>query len=197
MRDKRKIGRFVVGISGSPARGGATEAMLDNALDGARSRGARILKVCLNGLRYRPCQGCGGCLKTGRCVIADDMGPVYALLKKSDSVIVASPVYFGSITAQLKSMLDRLECLWVEANLLRRRPKIRGGRRRGYFICSGGSHREGHFADAERMAAIIFNTINVKYSGSLLVKGSDIFAKGAVSSEVMSEAFKMGERSAC
>lgn len=109
----------VVGIQGSPRVGGNTDLLLDAALQGAADRGATVIRFHLNDLNIRPCQGCGGCEKTGACVIKDDMGLIYEALANMDSLVLASPIYFGGVTAQTKAMIDRCQALWARKYLLK------------------------------------------------------------------------------
>ena len=130
---------LVVGIQGSPRLGGNTDMLLDAALQGAAENGAATQKIVLNELSIRPCQGCGGCDKTGQCVIKDDMCLVSDAIEKMDAMILASPVYFGGVTAQTKAMIDRGQPLWARKYLLKQ-PISRDGQRRDLlFLCTLGS----------------------------------------------------------
>ena len=125
----------VLGISGSPKANGLTGLLLDKTLDGARALGAHTEKIILNDLNFKACQECGGCDETGVCVLDDDMRPIYEKLARADAVVVASPVYFGNITAQLKAMIDRCHSSWMAKYILKRDLlEIRGAR--GYFCVS-------------------------------------------------------------
>jgi multimeric flavodoxin WrbA len=81
--------------------------MVKEALEGARQSGAEVEFVGLAGLSIGGCRACPECGKGGRCVIEDDMQPLYPKLVGADVVIIGSPVYFGMITAQTKALLDR------------------------------------------------------------------------------------------
>ena len=102
----------VLGISGSPRKGGNTDTLLDKALEGARSKGAETEKVILNDLRMVPCQECEKVRDDGTCKIEDDFQGLYEKIKKADALILASPIFFGSLSAQTKIMIDRFQCYW-------------------------------------------------------------------------------------
>ena len=153
----------VLGISGSPRRSGSTEMLLDEALRGASSAGAVTDKLILNDLSLRPCQGCGGCGKTGVCVTEDDMGLVYDKVGDSDSIIIASPVYFGSVSAQLKTMIDRFNSHWVRKSFLKK-PVSKKKNRRGAFLCVGETEKAAFFKNAKSIVGYFFNTLDVVYS---------------------------------
>lgn len=98
---------MVVGISGSPRTGGNTEFLLSEALAVAKERGFKTERLLCSGLEVNYCHDCGECSKGKPCPTEDDMASVLAALERADGIIIASPVYFGSVTAQLKAIFDR------------------------------------------------------------------------------------------
>jgi len=98
----------ITGISGSPRKHQNSEQLVNTALGTAEDRGFEVDQIFLSEHTITPCTGCGGCADAdGVCVIRDDMTALYALLEDADAIIVASPVYFGCMTAQLKALFDR------------------------------------------------------------------------------------------
>jgi len=97
----------IVGILGSPRKGGNTEILLDVALKGAQKNGVLISKILLREKEIAPCNGCMKCEKTGKCVIKDDMQEVYKEMLESEGIIWATPVYFWSMSSQTKAAMDR------------------------------------------------------------------------------------------
>ncbi|OGW78034.1 MAG: hypothetical protein A3I73_06110 [Omnitrophica bacterium RIFCSPLOWO2_02_FULL_45_16] len=162
----------ILGISGSPKKEGFTNLLLNEALDGARAGGAGTDKIILNDLDFKPCQACGGCDETGVCVLSDDMRAVYEKLEHADGFIIASPIYFGTVTAQLKAMIDRCQSLWVKKYILKKgmaRPKSR----KGIFICVAGKDNREYFESAKKIINIFFVTLDVEYAGELFVCGTN------------------------
>ncbi|OPX76205.1 MAG: Iron-sulfur flavoprotein [Methanosaeta sp. PtaB.Bin018] len=98
---------LVVGVSGSPRKAGNTEFLLNEALAVARERGFETEDIHCSELKIDFCTDCGDCSKGRPCPKEDDVARVLATLERADGIIVASPVYFGSITAQLKAIFDR------------------------------------------------------------------------------------------
>lgn len=94
-------------ISGSPNAGGNNEKLLDIVLGIIKEHGYDTDTILLSKLDVQPCTDCGVCKKVKECPIGDDMNDVYKTLETSDALIVASPVFFGSMSAQLKALLDR------------------------------------------------------------------------------------------
>lgn len=98
---------IVVGISGSPRKGGNTEFLLGEAIEVAKERGFQTERLLCSDLNVGFCKDCGSCAKGKPCPEGDDAADVLEALVKADGIIVASPVYFGSVTAQLKAIFDR------------------------------------------------------------------------------------------
>lgn len=97
----------ILAISGSPRKGGNTDTLLQEALDILKSRGIDTEFLSLSGKTIRPCTACMACNKGPRCSIDDDFGPIFDAMTESDGIIVGSPVYFGSATAEMVALLDR------------------------------------------------------------------------------------------
>ena len=97
----------VLGIVCSGRKGGNTEMLVTEALASAREAGAQTQLVSVIGKNIAPCDGCGSCRVTGVCHIQDDMQSIYQQLQTADAIIFGSPVYFGSVSAQAKAIMDR------------------------------------------------------------------------------------------
>lgn len=183
----------ILGICGSPRRGGNTEVLLDQALSGAASAGAVIEKIVLNELCMKACQNCGGCSKTGVCVIKDDMRKLYRKVSESDGLIVASPIYFGSLSAQTKIMIDRFQSYWVRKYILKKQLSKKKDRK-GVFLSVAGSDKKSFFNNAESIVKILFIVLNIKYIGRLFCGGVD--EAGAIEKRkmVLERSFELGAR---
>jgi len=182
----------ILGISGTPKKGGFTDRLLESALSGARSAGGITEKVVLNDLAFKPCQECGGCDETGICVLDDDMRKLYAKLAQADAIIVASPIFFGTLSAQLKMMVDRLQSVWVAKYILKKEPS--GPRRRkGLFLCAGGKETQDYFENAKKIVRILFATLDTDYGGELFFSGLNEKSKDAKAvEEMLNKAFILG-----
>ncbi len=182
----------VLGINGSPRIGGNTDILLDKALEGAGSKGAKTEKVVLNKLKFSPCQECEDLRDDGSCIIEDDMQPLYRKIKEADRIILASPIFFGSLSAQTKMMIDRFQCAWRAKYILKidtfKRKKIGG------FISVEGSGRKDFFDNARSIVKNLFATINASYKEELFC--SQVNEKGDILKypEVLKKAFELGER---
>lgn len=98
----------VIGIVGSPRRNGNTEILTSHALRAISDDGLDTELITLAGKDIRPCNACMVCAKVEDCPIKDDLLPVYRKMKEADGIILASPVYFGSATALIKALMERV-----------------------------------------------------------------------------------------
>jgi len=96
-----------IGIVGSPRKGGNTEILTSHTLKAITGEGLDTELIRLAGLDIRPCDACRICREGGSCPIDDDLFPIYTKMKEAEAIILATPVYFGSATAQLKALMDR------------------------------------------------------------------------------------------
>ena len=102
-----------LGIVGSPREGGNTDTLVTEALRGAEAAGARSQKVFVGRYKIAPCTGCGGCVKTGRCVSRDGMDELVPLMETHQVWVLGTPVYWWGATAQMKVFIDRWFAPWV------------------------------------------------------------------------------------
>lgn len=101
----------ILGILSSLRKGGNTEFLLDIALEEAEKLGAQVLKASLRGKKIAPCNACGKCNPSGKCVIKDDMQEIYQQMLEADGILWTTPVYFWSMTGQTKIVMDRTYAL--------------------------------------------------------------------------------------
>jgi multimeric flavodoxin WrbA len=101
----------VCGIIGSPKKNGNVDLLVSQVLRGAQTKGAQVSKIYLNDLSIEPCQSCGKDPYPKHCLFNDDMNRIYAALESSDVIVLGSPVYFETVSAQTKLMIDRCNCL--------------------------------------------------------------------------------------
>lgn len=182
----------ILGIMGSPRLGGNTDLLLDAALNGARSRGAEVEKIVVDKLNISPCREHYGCLEDGNCVIRDDMDALYPKLLEADGIVVASPMFFYGITAQLKALIDRCQALWARKHVLKQ--NWPGAGRKGAFIAVGATKGERLFDGSIATVRYFFKTLGVQYADELLIRGVD--QKGDIQQHpsALKDAFKLGQR---
>ena len=107
----------VLGIVGSPRKNSNTEIMVKAAMDGAREAGAEVEILNITEKDIAPCNGCEFCADTSECSISDDMQQVLTSLLEADGIFVGTPVYFWSVSAQVKAFMDRTYAIIRERKL--------------------------------------------------------------------------------
>jgi len=164
----------VLGIAGSPRREGNTDHLLHQVIAGASSQGAKTKTVILSELNISPCRHCDGCIKTGKCVIDDDMQWLHTDLRETDRIVLASPVFFMGVTAQTKAMIDRCQALWVIKYVLKLPVAINpGGERKGIFVSVGGTRLHNLFQPAIATVKSWFIALDINYDGEVVFSGID------------------------
>jgi multimeric flavodoxin WrbA len=163
----------IVAFCGSPRPGGNTEILMSEALRPLAEAGHDITVYPLNTLNIRPCQDCGGCDRTGACILDDDMTGIVAAIRAADRIILASPIFFYGLSAQAKAMVDRCQPFWCEKYLLKR-PIPAGPRgRKGLLLLVGGMKKEDASHCAEATAKAFFRTVSVPEHETLSCGGVD------------------------
>ena len=185
----------VLGLFGSPRRGGNTDLLLERMLQGAEEGGASVERVYACELHISPCQECQGCFSTGKCVVEDDMQSLYPRLIEAWGLILASPIFFYGVTAQVKALIDRCQAFWVRKYRLKDPVgPLRGRQGRGFFISVGGTRGKTLFDGARLTVRYFFDTLDLDYGGELLFRGID--EKGEIVNHptALQEAYEAGKR---
>jgi multimeric flavodoxin WrbA len=151
----------VVLFNGSPRIGGNIDLLMDRVVKTLDVAGQDIVRFNLNAMNIKPCQDCGGCEKTGRCVIKDDMGLIYDAIREGERFLLASPIFFFGLSAQAKAMVDRCQALWCEKYLLKKPVPEGPNGRKGLLLVVGGMKKEIGIQCSEATAKAFFRTINV------------------------------------
>ncbi len=183
----------VLGILGSPRRGGNSEILLDEALRGASDQGGSCEKVVLRDLKITPCLEIYKCAEDGVCAIRDDMQDLFPKIEQADRLIIASPIFFYSVSAVAKAMIDRCQSLWVKKYILKL-PVSTIADRIGAFISVAATRGKKLFEGVRLTMKYFFDAIEVTYSDELFVRAVD--EKGAVRKkpEALRAAYELGRR---
>jgi len=184
----------IVAFNGSPRVGGNTEVLLEAALKPLRDAGHEIIAYKLNSLEFKPCQDCGGCTATGVCIHPDAMTKIYAAIREADRIILASPIFFYSLSAQAKAMVDRCQAFWCEKYLLKKIIPAGPHGRKGLLLLVGGMKNEACKHTAEAVAKGFFRTVSVPEHETLFYGGVD--AKGDIQKHptALTDAYEAGKR---
>lgn len=137
----------IVSLLGSPRTKGNSATIANHVLKIAGELGAETRSFELNRLSYRGCQGCYACKTTlDKCVLKDDLSEVLAAVSEADAVVLASPVYYGDITSQLKGFIDRTYSYLVPDYITNPQPS-RLTPKKLVFVLAQGQPEETAFSD--------------------------------------------------
>jgi multimeric flavodoxin WrbA len=190
------IGMRVCGIVGSPKKNGNVDLLVSQVLKGASSNEAETCKICLNELQIKPCQSCAVDPRPEYCLFDDDMKGIYNLLESCDVIVLGSPVYFDTVSAQTKLMIDRVNCLMPYVKQpdgsfsFERRLKKQ---KKGVFIAVAGADQE--FNTILATVKGFFNWANIEMVERILYSHEDDALGGVKNNkELMNQAFDIGAR---
>jgi len=96
-------------VMGSPRKNGNSSTLAQNVIAGAKNAGAVVDSYCLHEMNIKPCDACEACRKNDsrECIIDDDMQELYPKLYEADALVIASPIYYFTVSAQTKLFIDR------------------------------------------------------------------------------------------
>ena len=182
-------GKYVLILKGSPREKGNSSILADQVADGARAAGAEVESFRLHSMDIRPCDACDACQGTDAdCIIEDDMQLLYPKLRGADAIVVASPIYWFTMSAQTKLCIDRWYALQdPQGNAL-------AGKQIGIVLTYGDTDPFTSGAiNAIRAFQDMFRYIKANVAG--IVYGSASGA-GEIQSqqELMERAFKLGQK---
>jgi multimeric flavodoxin WrbA len=185
----------VLGLAGSPRRGGNTDLLLAEVMKGAASKGAETRIVYLSELQIAPCRHCDSCLAGGACIIQDDMQTVYRDIEESDRIVLATPLHFMSVTAQMKLMMDRCQTFWARKYVLKVPPLKDSRERKGLFVSVGGRRTIPDLFEAALVTVkTFFRSLNVQYAGAVVFRGIDARGDILKNPEYLQQAFLAGQK---
>lgn len=185
----------VLALSGSPRKNSNTETLLSAVFKGVDAAGGEVEFIRLCELHIQPCIGCGGCDKTGVCVLEDDMQGLYPKILASQRVLLASPIYFYGITAQAKAFVDRCQALWNRKWLQKEKGEWRKDpSRKGFLVAVAATHGEKVFDGARLTAKYAFDAMGMEYGGEFVVKGIDSRGEMAKDEATLARAEQAGRK---
>ncbi|MDI6726977.1 MAG: flavodoxin family protein [Smithellaceae bacterium] len=164
----------ILGLNGSPRKGGNTDLLLRSFFEGVASTGETGEIIDLSGLSITPCRECLSCFADGNCVIKDEMQGIYPRLLSAGGIVLSSPIFFYGVTAWAKAPVDRSQAIWARKYMLKD-PSLgpEAKKRKGYFISVGGTKGEKMFEGSILTAKYFFDALNTSYDGELLFRKVD------------------------
>ena len=170
-------------LSGSPRKNGNSDLLCDEFMKGAAEAGHQVEKIRVADKNIGYCRACYACKGTGICAIKDDMAEVLQKMIDADVLVLASPVYFYSIDAQLKAFIDRSVARWLEVK-----------DKEFYYIMTAADEEK---ASMETTLACFRGYADCVEGAKEMgvVYGTGVYEKGKVKdTKAMQEAYEMGLR---
>ena len=184
----------VLAIYGSPRRKGNTATLLDRAVQGALEAGAEVEKVYLQDLEISPCLEIYGCKELGRCVIQDDFQKIYDQLMACQGLMLASPIFFYTVSAHTKTLMDRCQSLWVKKYWIDKVPYGQSeSKRKGLFISVGATKGKKLFDGPLLTVKYFFDVLDMELWKPLLYRGLDFEGDVLRHPEYLQEAYEAGK----
>lgn len=166
----------VLAIMGSPRKNKNTDILLDYLLDGVEEAGLDIKKIYIGNKDISSCTGCGYCEIRGECALKDDMEEIYEEFDNRDIFILSAPLYFNSLNAKTKAVIDRCQKYWSIKYVLGQ-PYKNTEDRIGIFLSVGGApYRHDQFSGTIPIMDLFFKAINANYLGNYFVSDTDILS---------------------
>ena len=184
----------ILAIYGSPRRRGNTATLLKHAVQGAVDAGAQVNEIILRDLKISPCLEIYACKKEGRCAIKDDFHNVVDQILSAKGLILASPIFFYTVSAHTKILMDRCQSLWVKKYWIDKVPFGQWeSKRKGLFISVGATKGKKLFDGTLLTVKYFFDVLDTELYRSLLYRGLDFEGDVLKYPEYLEEAYEAGK----
>ena len=184
----------IVAIYGSPRRRGNTATLLKHAVQGAVDAGAQVDEIILRDLKISPCLEIYACKKEGRCAIEDDFHHVADQILSAKGLILASPIFFYTVSAHTKILMDRCQSLWVKKYWVDKVPFGQWEpKRKGLFISVGATKGKKLFNGVLLTVKYFFDVLDMELFRSLLYRGLEFEGDVLKYPEYLEAAYEAGK----
>lgn len=184
----------IVAIYGSPRRKGNTATLLKKAVEGARDSNADVEEIVLRDLKMSPCLEIYGCKNDGECRLKDDFQKARDQILASKGLMLASPVFFYTVSAHTKILMDRCQSLWVKKYWIDKpRPDQPIQPRKGLFIGAGATKGKKLFDGILLTLKYFFDVMDMELWKALLYRGLDFEGDVLKFPDYLNEAYQAGK----
>jgi hypothetical protein len=192
----------VIAVYGSPRRGGNTDVLLDTFLRGLDKcdifkKGSSVKlktnKLFVSELDISPCRECRHCSIDGDCIVDDDMQKVYPEIVDCELLLIASPIFFTTVSGYLKAFIDRFQRFWamkyeLDKNIINRKDK------RGILFSCAGSKPENIFDCTKKVTRALFDVLYIEYYADFLYNNIDFKGDILKKPEYLDEVYEFGKK---
>ncbi|MBN1298623.1 MAG: flavodoxin family protein [Actinobacteria bacterium] len=201
---KNKKQYKVAAVYGSPRRGGNTDVLLNKFLQGLSECDCfkesadeplelNIDKIHVSELAISSCRECRSCSKNGLCVVNDDMQKVYPYVEECDLLIIASPVFFTTVSGHLKAFIDRFQRFWALKYEIGRRT-ITKENKKGILLSCAGSKPENIFDCTKKVIRALFDVLYIKYYADFCYNNIDFMGDILKEKEIIDAIYEFGKK---
>jgi multimeric flavodoxin WrbA len=184
----------IIAIYGSPRRKGNTATLLQKAVEGARDAGAEVEEIVLRDLKISPCLEIYGCKNAGECRLKDDFQTARDQILAARGLMLASPVFFYTVSAHTKILMDRFQSLWVKKYWIDNAPEpVSQVQRKALFISVGATRGKKLFDGILLSLRYFFDVIDMQLWKSLLYRGLDFEGDVLKFPQYLDEAYRAGK----
>ncbi len=158
---------FILGLKGSPRKGGNTDYLLSLFLKEAEVKGFKTHTIDTSKMVIKPCTACGYCEQEGNCANNDEfVTDVLPFFEKADVIVLSVPVYFYSVPAQIKALIDRTQVLWVRKYKLNPGKAVKN-KKKGILLSAGATKGKDLFDGVRLTAKYFFDAAGADFTGDL------------------------------
>ncbi len=183
----------IVALYGSPRRKGNTAMLLQKAVEGARDEGAQVDEIVLRDFKVSPCMEIYGCKKEGECAIKDDFQNIRDRILAGRGLMIATPVFFYTVSSHVKMFMDRCQSLWVKKYWVEGvAPGRMPPKRKGLVIAVGATKGKKLFDGMLLTMRYFFDVLDMELWDSLLFRGMDFEGDVLKHPEYLDQAYARG-----
>jgi multimeric flavodoxin WrbA len=185
----------ILAFYGSPRRRGNSSTLLEQAVRGANDGGAEVEEIVLRDLSMSPCMEIYECRKTGRCAMRDDFDLLRDKLQSCDGLMLASPIFFYTVSGHTKVFMDRCQEFWSKKYLIDKAPfGLREPTRKALFVSVGATRGSKLFEGVLLTMKYFLDTLDMELWRSLLYRGLDEKGDVLQHAAYLEEAYKAGNQ---
>ena len=175
------MSKSVLVLLGSPRKNGNSEVICNSFMKGAKEAGHKTEKIFLQGKEILPCRACYACKETRKCIINDDMYEIINKMIQADVIVLATPVYFYSLSGQIKTMIDRTLPRYTEI-----------ANKDFYFVATAAAGKSSMDRTMDALRGFTDCLPNAKVKG--YIYGSGLYEKGEAEATLYTQsAYEMGK----
>ncbi len=183
----------ITAIYSSPRRNGNTARLVRQAVQGARDAGAEVNEIVLRDLKISPCLEIYHCRAAGECAIKDDFQKVRDAILASEGLIIGSPIFFYTVSAHLKALMDRFQSLWVKKYWIDQTPfGLQADTRKALVIAVGATRGKKLFDGMLLTMKYFLNVLDASLWRTLLYRQLDFADDILAHPEYLEEAYASG-----